>query len=138
VPSHEQIRPITHVYSSNCPSSQRTRAAAGAHLSWTSSKLLSRNTIKNRKKYVKRKTEKQRTKLQAVDITEEMIRAGVRFSKTYLEDHVVVFDGGKAESTASSPDNSPDDGWECLRIEDGPLVICALPSHDKALALGGI
>jgi hypothetical protein len=68
-----------------------------------------------------------------VDITEEMIRAGVRYSKTYLENHVVVFDGGKAESTASSPDNSQDDGWECLRIEDGPLVICALPSHDKGL-----
>lgn len=132
-PSHEQIRPICHVYSSNCPSSQRTRAAAGAHLSWTSSKLLSRNTIKNRKKYAKRKMEKQRSKLQAVDITDDMIRAGLRFSKTYLDDHVVVFDGGKVESTASSPFNSTVEGWECLRIEDGPLEICALPSHDKGL-----
>jgi hypothetical protein len=133
VPSHLQYRPTCHVYSSNCPSSQRTRAASGAHLSWTSSSLLSRNTIKNRKKYAKKKREKQFSRLHAVDVTDEMLRAGARFSKRYLEDHVVVFDGGKAESTVTPPDNSTIGGWECLRIKDGPLVICSPSSGDKGL-----
>jgi hypothetical protein len=111
------------VFSSNCASSQRTRAAAGAHLSWESSRLLSRNTLKNRKKYAKKKLEKQSSKLHALDITDEMIRAGARFSKNHLEECVVVFDGSKGVSTAASPEKHYVDGWECVRIEDGPLVI---------------
>jgi hypothetical protein len=136
-PSHELSRPICHVFSSNSASSQRTRAAAGAHLSWDSSRLLSRNTLKNRKKYAKKKLEKQSSKLHALDITDEMISAGARFSKKHLEDCVVVFDGGKGVSTAASPENPSLDGWECIRIDDGPLVICEPPSDDKGLMFVG-
>jgi hypothetical protein len=80
---------------------------------------------------------KQSSKLHSVEITDEMIRAGLRFSKKHLEDHVVVFDGGKGESTATAPDNHYVDGWECVRIDDGPLVICEPPSGDKGLMFVG-
>jgi hypothetical protein len=81
--------------------------------------------------------EKQSSKLHALDITEEMIRAGARFSKNHLEECVVVFDGSKGVSTAAFPEKHYVDGWECVRIEDGPLVICESPSADKGLMFVG-
>jgi hypothetical protein len=72
-----------------------------------------------------------------VVITDEMISAGALFSKNYLEERVVVFDGGKGVQTAVAPVDPSIDVWECVRIEDGPLVICEPPSDNMGLMFVG-
>ena len=134
VPSHLEHREYCHTYSSKrCASSQRTRAAAGAHISWATSKLLSRNTLKNRKRYAKKKKEKQLSRLHTIVLTDEMVQAGARFSPSFLKDNIVVFDGGMESSTAGAPPDNTIQEWECIPVVDGPLVICDPPSKDEGL-----
>ena len=134
LPSHLEHREYCHTYSSKgCASSQRTRAAAGAHISWATSKLLSRNTLKNRKRYAKKKKEKQLSRLHNIVLTDEMVQAGARFSPSFLKDNIVVFDGGMESSTAGAPPDNTIQEWECIPVVDGPLVICDPPSKDEGL-----
>lgn len=117
--------------------SQRTRAAAGAYLHWCSSKKISRNTVRNRKKHERRKRKKQHDKLLLVTITERMNSIGAIFSNKYLKENVVVFDGGiNAEATATAKIEVP--GWNCLRIDHGVLEVCMPPNDDMGLMYRGL
>jgi hypothetical protein len=122
-----------HVFSStNRVSSQRTRAAAGAYLSWSSSQLLSRNTVRNRKRAYHRKKYKLESKLDSISITSEMEGAAAIFSPTFLTENVVVFDGSVDSSTVVAPNTSVP-GWTQFSVVDGPLVVCEPTSTEKGL-----
>jgi hypothetical protein len=92
-----------HVFLSNSgASSQQTRSAAGANVLWSSSQLLPRNTVRNRKRAYHRKRRKRDSKLDSIPITPEMERAAAVFSTTFLAENVVVFEGGINCSTTVS------------------------------------
>ncbi len=121
-----------HTFSSTGTLSQRMRAAAGAHLRWSSFKMVSRNTVRNCKKHARRKRKKQHNKLLVVPITEQMKLFGARFSDKFLKENVVVFDGGiRREATAKTKIQVP--GWYCLQIDSSALEICTPPSKDMGL-----
>ncbi len=121
-----------HTFSSTGTLSQRMRAAAGAHLRWSSSEMVSRNTVRNRKKHARRKRKKQHDKLLVISIMEQMKSISARFSDEFLKENVVVFDGGiRREVTAKTKIQVP--GWYCLRIDGGALDICTPPSKDMGL-----
>lgn len=84
------IAKYCHTFSSKRGlSSHRTRAAAGAYVNWSTTKLLSRNTIRNRIKYFQKKVRKQREKLFFIPESKDRRK----FSVSYLKRNVVVFDG---------------------------------------------
>ena len=64
--------------------------------------------------------------------TDERIICGTKFSTKYLQENVVVFDGGVDIPTA--PICNPDvTGWCCHRIANGDLEICSPPSCYQGL-----
>lgn len=126
-----------HVFSSkDGATSQRTRAAAGAHVSKSSSQLLPRITVRNRKRSAGRKRKKLASKLDTIHVTEEMERAAAQFPTSYLEDNVVVFDGGEVSATAIPPVD-PIQGWTPVSVLPGPLVICEPSCAEKGLMYVG-
>jgi hypothetical protein len=67
-----------------------------------------------------------------------MVQAGERFSETFLKDNIVVFDGGKDHGTATIPlEGAVREEWECIRVDDGPLVKCEPPNSEKGLIFVG-
>jgi hypothetical protein len=123
---------ICHTYSSSGVSSQRTRAAAIAHVNKQNSELLSRNTIKNRNKRKRKKGKKQSDNF--IQIQYEMMenKSSIRFTTEYLKSNVVVFDGGLLEET--SPKSNPSiPGWSCHKLKDGALHLCSVPPQNKGL-----
>jgi hypothetical protein len=62
-----------------------------------------------------------------------MVQAGSLFTESFLQDNIVVFDGGKDRSTCGLPPNGDMKGWKCFPVENGPLVVCEAPTIDKGL-----
>ena len=83
-----------HTFSSNRGvSSQRTRAAAGAHVLKSSAKLLSRNAVKRLNRRSRRKQIKQDNNL--VNVYSPGRKVDGLYTIPFLKDNVLVFDGGK-------------------------------------------
>jgi hypothetical protein len=120
-----------HTFSSNRGvSSQRTRAAAGAHVLKSSAKLLSRNAVKRLNRRSRRKQIKQDNDL--VNVYSPGRKVHGLYTIPFLKDNVLVFDGGDGPSTA--PISNPKvPGWCCHRIVHGELDVCVPPSPDKGL-----
>ena len=121
-----------HTFSSNTTSSQRSRAAASAHL--YKSNCMSKNRIARRRinKRCYLKEIKHADRLVRLESTEERKKIGKKYSIPFLKDNVVVFDGGKESETAPTF-NSDVQGWYCQKIKDGHLEVCSPPSGDKGL-----
>jgi hypothetical protein len=67
-----------------------------------------------------------------------MVQAGEQFSETFLKDNIVVFDGGKDHGTVTIPlEGAVMEEWECIHVNDGPLVICEPPNSEKGLMFVG-
>ena len=121
-----------HTFSSNTPCSQRTRAAAGAHLLKSNCTMMHRNARRRNNKRRRLKENKQKERLILLQSTEERRNIGKNYSIPFLKNNVVVFDGGIYEETAPTY-NSDVSGWCCHKIKDGHLEVCSPPSGDKGL-----
>lgn len=128
--------PYCHTFSSkNGLSSLRTQAAAGAYERFTSSMMLSRGNIRNRRRNRNRKRRKQHERLHPIQDTLQMKNIGEKFTLEFLRDNYVVFDGGCDEAVEQP--NCADIKWYCSRISSGALVICNPPRSDVGLVYVG-
>ena len=121
-----------HTFSSNAPCSQRTRAAAGAHLFKYNSTPISRITRRRNNKRRRLKEDKHAERLVTLQCTTETEKLGSRYSISFLKHNVMVFDGGTDHETAPTL-NSNVQGWCCHKIKDGNLEVCSPPSGDIGL-----
>jgi hypothetical protein len=122
-----------HTYSSRTGvSAQRSRAAAGASFWKATNAKLTRSAKRHIKKRHHAKKNKQENRLLHIKSTEKSVRLGRNFSQGYLQENVVVFDGGiKCETAIHSNSDTP--SWCCHKIEDDILLICDPPSIDIGL-----
>jgi hypothetical protein len=122
-----------HTFSSKTGlSSQRSRAAAGAHLFRLTSEKMSRSAMRRNRKRLHQKNKKHENNLVLLQSTKQRKEYGKKYSIKFLMEYVVVFDGGINGETAPCL-NSEVTGWCCQRIADGHLEVCHPPSVDKGL-----
>ena len=113
-------------------SSQRTRAAAGAFMKWSVSKLWGRDRVRNRIRALCRKHKKQRETLLLVEEDAGLIGLSSKFSIAYLRHNTVVFDGSDVgQEPLENVDNVK--SWKCIRIRDGGLRVCTPPNPSKGV-----
>lgn len=113
-------------------SSQRTRAAAGAFMKWSVSKLWGRDRVRNRIRALCRKHRKQRETLLLVEEDDGLIGLSSKFSIAYLRHNTVVFDGSDVgQEPLENVDNVKN--WKCIRIRDGGLRVCTPPNPSKGV-----
>ena len=93
--------PETATYYRTGVSAQRSRAAAGASVWKASNTKLTRSAKRNLKKRHHAKKNKQENRLLCIKSTEKSVRLGRNFPEAYLEENVVVFDGGIQCETAN-------------------------------------
>ena len=113
-------------------SSMRSRAAAAAWLHKSSSQLMSKSAIKHYRKRKRKKMNKQSSCLAIISSTDGWEDFGKKYSTRYLQENVVIFDGGVDIPT--EPLCNPEvSGWCCHPIADGHLEVCSPPSCNQGL-----